>query len=499
MPPRRNRNRAAAAQPEAPPPNGDQVAVAENPDVAAQNPAEQQQQPMRPPPPFPLFEAGRTLEALHAKLTSLQYERVPKLCRRKAANLGLNVWDLIAAKNTGYAARGGIPEEVKTRILDFVGDAPMEGQIAPGFSAARIREIQDKYHRNKAADIIAKLLPKVEEWAGCGNPHAEVAYDDVVEGLVPFPKDETNWWVWLLAYNPHLKSMIEKAGFTVEPMPVKADAEKEEDKNWKGRGLLGVSWSSKQMPPRRNRGGQAAVANPNANDEGGADVAADDGAAAAVGAAAAQAPAAVEPAAPPPFPLLKPGRTLAELETKIRDIEFNRVPRVCRRKIVNLCLNMWNLCAAKNTGWAAHGGIDDPVKRKILEFVGDAAVDTQVTPKLSAARMRQLSADSNAKQARQICAAFAKICEEEAGLGNTHVDVVYGDAVINVQRRTPDDGNLWEWLFDVTPTLKPLLEQAGFEVYILPRQLGSEYANLTDLEKKENDKKESKVQLSWLS
>ncbi|CAD7971886.1 unnamed protein product [Amoebophrya sp. A120] len=246
MPPRRNRNQAQAqpaaaapAQPAAAAPA--QPAAAEAEAAAAAQPA-QEQLPAPAPPPFPLFAPGRTLVELHKKVADIEYDRAPRRSRRKVANLCLNVWDLLAAKRTGYAERGGIPDPVKTCILEFVGDAAPTVEINPQLTAHRMRGIRSQFNEKKAKEITDKILPICERQAAMGNKGGSIRFGDVVDGLIPTDNLESNWWGKIFRVNPLLKPALERAGFELRCVPIDEAGEDDKSKKQKLESLLRVNW-----------------------------------------------------------------------------------------------------------------------------------------------------------------------------------------------------------------------------------------------------------------
>ncbi len=156
------------------------------------------------------------------------------------------MWNLCAAKNTGYAEHGGLDDPLKRIILSFVGDAPLEGQTNPGFAARRMKEKTAAKHREMAAKIIDNILPHCEKATEMGNSGASIKFEDGVKdsGInSPTSEPDANYWEWLLdEFLPTLKEAIARAGFTATALSAKPDAEKEEDKQWKEKGLLRVEW-----------------------------------------------------------------------------------------------------------------------------------------------------------------------------------------------------------------------------------------------------------------
>ncbi|CAD7971884.1 unnamed protein product [Amoebophrya sp. A120] len=245
MPPRRNRNRAQGAAAAAGAQAQAAAAAPVEPAPGEQVPAVNQQAPPAiAPPPFPLQVPGRTANDLQAKLLDLEYERAPRVARRKFANLGLNMWNLCAAKNMGYAEHGGLDDPLKRIILSFVGDAPLEGQTNPGFAARRMKEMTAATHRQMAAKIIDNILPLCEKATKLGNVGVNIKFEDAVKNScgIPSQKPDANYWESLLKIVPAVKEAIERAGFTATAVPAKPDAEKEEDKQWKEKGVLRVEW-----------------------------------------------------------------------------------------------------------------------------------------------------------------------------------------------------------------------------------------------------------------
>ncbi|CAD7971885.1 unnamed protein product [Amoebophrya sp. A120] len=257
MPPRRNDGLAqpvagagGAAQREDPPPVGEVVAEPAGGLADGEQPEPQAPAAAAPvvEPPFPLLQPGRTANGLQTKLAEIEYDRLPRLVRRKFANLGVNVWNLCCAKNTGYAKHGGLDDPIKRNILEFIGDAASSGSINPLLNAKRMKQIAKRKKEKMAAQIADIILPMCNEAAEEGNPRVSIEYseailDDLDEDCHPFDSPESNWWEWLFAFLPSLKESLEEAGFTLQIQPVKPDEDTEAKKQWKEHSVLWLVWS----------------------------------------------------------------------------------------------------------------------------------------------------------------------------------------------------------------------------------------------------------------
>ncbi|CAD7934359.1 unnamed protein product [Amoebophrya sp. A120] len=253
-------NRLRALNPQAPAAAG--AADAEEQTQGEEQPAVENLQPVLPgvkliAPGVPVLGRGTTAEKLRSKLTDSEFERAPRVARRKFVNLQVNTWNLCAAKKKGYAEHGGMDAPVKGIIMQFLGDAPVDGDQSPQLSRTYLRELMTEGKRRKVKAVLDKMLPECKNEAARGNPGTTFKFRDIAIplGLKPVessaPVDE-QWWGWLLRFLPTLREQIHSAGLELTLVPVDggilrpagsqaAPDEAEERKN-KGKSEIRISW-----------------------------------------------------------------------------------------------------------------------------------------------------------------------------------------------------------------------------------------------------------------
>eukprot|EP00392_Amoebophrya_sp_AT5.2_P001624 g1626.t1 len=105
-----------------------------------------------------------------------------KLTQRCVNTLVVNLWNLCAAKNTGYGKHGGMDEPVKAHILGFMGDEP-PAKIHAGFSAARLGAMRENYEREIVTEIINFIAPQCDRIAKRGGRGVRVRYGVMLDAI----------------------------------------------------------------------------------------------------------------------------------------------------------------------------------------------------------------------------------------------------------------------------------------------------------------------------
>ncbi len=159
-----------------------------------------------------------------------------------------------------------------------------------------------------------------------------------------------------------------------------------------------------------------------------------------------------------------------------------------------------------------HFFLDEPVKRIILEFLGDKTTDCphQIQPTFNADRLREKTSVAKAWHVEKILGALEEFCSSEAEVGNTRADVRYRQlAEINEELKDiyPSDrgsetesraANYWWWLMGFLPTLEEEMRKAGFTIRLAqpwvkaPEETCADSAS-EDSEQSEEDQEERLV------
>mmetsp|Transcript_24468 Transcript_24468/g.61542 ORF Transcript_24468/g.61542 Transcript_24468/m.61542 type:complete len:241 (-) Transcript_24468:324-1046(-) len=239
MPPRRARRNQ----------NEPQVA-----DQQAQPPVAPPPPPVAPPPEFPLFSEGRTLQMLHSALTDVEAKKLAKRAQRRLNNLVLNVWNLCAAKKTGWQKHGGIDEPVKAKVLAFMGNE-LAPKVNPKLSAAWFSALRERTREKYVAQIVDLVVAACERAGTAGNRQSEVKWSEMQKalraslgaeflGLQPSSgMPGKNWWKWLAGFLPSLPKTLEAAGLAIAyPEPTDGSEGGAEKKGVEENSVLKLSW-----------------------------------------------------------------------------------------------------------------------------------------------------------------------------------------------------------------------------------------------------------------